>query len=171
MKKSMHLACTIAIALAAAACSSGGGTAKAHLDGRSGSPVSGDATFTDKGGKVEVVIEASGLTPGNHGVHVHEKGDCSASDASSAGPHFAPGGGAHAGPTDAGRHGGDLGNLEAGADGKAKLTITSDKITVAAGEHSVVGRAIVIHADADDLKSQPAGNSGSRVACGVIAKE
>ncbi len=171
MKRSVQLACTIALAATAAACSRGGGAAKAHLDGRSGSQVSGDATFVDKAGKVEVTIEASGLTPGQHGVHIHEKGDCTASDASSAGPHFAPGGGAHGAPTDPSRHAGDLGNLTAGADGKGKLTVTSDKLTVAAGENSVVGRAIVIHADPDDLKSQPAGNSGSRVACGVIKEE
>ena len=154
-----------------AACSRAPRVATVTLEPRSGSQVTGTATFTEKDGKVEVVVNAKSLTPGKHGVHVHDKGDCSASDASSAGPHFAPGGGQHAGPTDANRHAGDLGNLEAGADGSAKLTITSDKLTVGDGERSVVGRALVIHGDPDDLATQPSGNSGGRVACGVIKTE
>jgi Cu-Zn family superoxide dismutase len=151
-----------------AACSRGGGVASVTLEPRSGTQVTGTATFTEKGGKVEIVVDAKSLTPGKHGIHIHEKGDCSASDASSAGAHFAPGGGDHAGPDAANRHAGDLGNIEAGADGHGTLTVTSDKLTVGAGDRSVVGRALVIHGDPDDLKTQPSGNSGGRVACGVI---
>jgi Cu-Zn family superoxide dismutase len=168
----MHRTILIAaLALCAAACSKGNRVATATLEPRSGSQVTGQGTFTEKGGKVEVVITAKSLTPGKHGVHVHEKGDCSASDASSAGPHFAPGGGQHAGPTDPKRHAGDLGNLEAGADGSATLTITTDALTVGSGDHSVVDRALIIHGDPDDLTTQPSGNSGGRVACGVIKVE
>jgi superoxide dismutase, Cu-Zn family len=168
----MHRTILIAaLALCAAACSKGNRVATATLDPRSGSQVTGKGTFTEKDGKVEVVITAKSLTAGKHGVHVHEKGDCSASDASSAGPHFAPGGGQHAGPTDPKRHAGDLGNLEAGADGSATLTITTDALTVGSGDHSVVDRALIIHGDPDDLTTQPSGNSGGRVACGVIKVE
>ena len=162
----------MAVALVAvAACSRSPQVATVTLEPRSGSQVTGTATFTEKDGKVEVVVSAKSLTPGKHGIHIHEKGDCSASDASSAGGHFAPGGGQHAGPTDANRHGGDLGNLEAGADGSAKLTITTDKLAVGSGDRSIVGRALVIHGDPDDLATQPSGNSGGRVACGVIKTE
>ena len=172
MKTSMHLAAgALVLAVCGAGCSGGGGEAVAHLEGRSGAAVNGEAKFVDRGGKVEITVDANGLPAGKHGIHVHEKGDCSASDASSAGAHFAPGGGAHAGPGDAGRHAGDLGNIEAGADGKGKLTITTDKLSVGSGENSVVGKSLVIHTDADDLKTQPSGNSGSRIGCGVINKE
>jgi len=165
----MHRTILIAaLALCAAACSRGSRVATATLEPRSGSQVTGTATFTESDGKVIVVVNAKSLTPGKHGVHVHEKGDCSASDASSAGGHFAPGGGQHAGPTDPKRHAGDLGNLEAGGDGAATLTIATDMLTVGAGDHSVVGRSLVIHGDPDDLTTQPSGNSGGRVACGVI---
>jgi Cu-Zn family superoxide dismutase len=157
-----------ALALSIAACSSGHKTAVATLQPKSGTQVTGTATFTQKDGGVEVVVNAKGLPPGKHGIHVHEKGDCSAADASSAGGHFAPAGGQHAGPTAPNRHAGDLGNIEAGADGSATLTITTDKLSVGSGDANVIGRALVIHGDADDLTTQPSGNSGGRIACGVI---
>jgi Cu-Zn family superoxide dismutase len=159
-----------ALALTVAACSKGGGTAKATLQPKSGTQVTGDATFTQDGDKVVVVINARSLTPGKHGVHVHEKGDCSAADASSAGAHFAPGGGEHAGLDSSNRHAGDLGNLEASADGSALLTVTTDALRVGSGDRDVIGKSIVIHGDPDDLKTQPSGNSGGRIACGVIEK-
>ena len=158
----------IALALSIAACSRGNTVATATLQPKSGTQVTGDATFTQKGDKVEIVVNAKSLPPGAHGIHVHEKGDCSAADASSAGAHFAPGGGQHAGPTDPGRHGGDLGNIDADASGAGKLTITTDKLSVGSGEKDVIGKALVIHGDPDDLKTQPSGNSGGRIACGVI---
>jgi Cu-Zn family superoxide dismutase len=158
----------IALAVTAIACSKGGGTAKATLEPKSGTQVTGDASFTQEGDKVVVVINAKSLPPGKHGVHVHEKGDCSASDASSAGAHFAPGGGVHAGLDEPKRHAGDLGNLEASADGSALMTVTTDALTVGSGDRNVVGKSIIIHGDPDDLKTQPSGNSGGRIACGVI---
>jgi Cu-Zn family superoxide dismutase len=169
----MHRTIAImALALSAAACSKGG-TATATLAGKSGAAVIGNATFTEKDGKVEVALTAKGLPPGKHGVHVHEKGDCSASDASSAGNHFGPGGGIHAAPNDPKGHAGDLGNLEAGADGTGTLTLTTTRLTVAPGERSVVGRAIVIHSEPDDFTTQPSGTAGAggRIACGVIEKQ
>lgn len=158
----------MALALSIAACSKGNTTAVATLQPKSGTQVTGTATFTQKGDKVEIVVNAKSLPPGAHGIHIHEKGDCSAADASTAGGHFSPGGGQHAGPTDAGRHAGDLGNIDAGADGAGKLTITEDKLSVGSGPGDVIGKALVIHGDPDDLKTQPSGNSGGRIACGVI---
>jgi Cu-Zn family superoxide dismutase len=159
------------LALSIAACSRGNEVGVATLQPKSGTQVTGTATFTQKGDQVEIVVTAKSLPPGKHGIHVHEKGDCSASDASSAGGHFAPGGGQHAGPTDANRHAGDLGNLEVGADGVGTLTITTDKLHVGSGERDVIGKALVIHGDPDDLATQPSGNSGGRIACGVIEKK
>lgn len=159
------------LALSISACSKGDQVAVATLQPKSGTQVTGTVTFTQKGDKVEVVANVKSLSPGKHGIHVHEKGDCTASDASSAGGHFAPGGGQHAGPTDPHRHAGDLGNLEAGADGNATFTITTDALKVGSGDRDVLGKAIVIHGDADDLTTQPSGNSGGRVACGVIEKK
>jgi Cu-Zn family superoxide dismutase len=156
--------------LSAAACSKGSQVAVATLQPKSGTQVTGTVTFTQKGDKVEVVANVKSLSPGKHGIHVHEKGDCSASDASSAGGHFAPGGGQHAGPTDSKRHAGDLGNIEADANGNATLTITTDALRVGSGDRDVIGKSIVIHGDPDDLTTQPSGNSGGRIGCGVIEK-
>lgn len=143
-------------------------TATATLESRSGSTATGTATFVDVGGTVEATIEVAGATPGKHGLHLHETGDCSAPDATSAGAHWNPDQAAHGGPDAPPHHAGDLGNIEVGADGKGKLTIKLPGLTLAAGDRSVIGRAVVLHASEDDLKSQPAGNAGARIACGVI---
>ena len=105
------------------------------------------------GTKVEVWVENA--TPGTHGIHLHEKGDCSAPDASSAGAHFNPAGNPHAGPSDPKHHNGDWGNITVGADGKGHLEETTDMLTVKPGPNSVVGKAVVFHEKADDLKTQP----------------
>jgi Cu-Zn family superoxide dismutase len=144
-------------------------TAKATIEARSDSTVAGTATFSElsKGGvRVQVHIEKA--PPGQHGLHIHEKGDCSDPKAASAGGHFNPGGMEHAGPMDAKHHAGDLGNIEIKADGTGDLDITSDMLTVKAGPNSVVGRSVVFHEKADDLKTQPTGNAGGRLGCGVI---
>lgn len=140
----------------------------ADLTGRADSPLSGTVSFTQVGDVVQVVAHIEGATPGSHGFHIHEIGDCSAEDFTSAGGHFNPTGAPHGGPNDAERHAGDLGNIEIGEDGVGELELTSDMITVAPGESSVVGRGVILHADPDDLESQPTGNAGARVACGVI---
>lgn len=108
-----------------------------------------------------------GLPAGEHGFHVHEFGDCSAPDASSAGDHFNPEGHPHGGPDEASRHVGDLGNLEASEGSPVTLDMRDDRIALS-GAHSIIGRALVVHADADDLESQPSGEAGARMACGVI---
>jgi Cu-Zn family superoxide dismutase len=133
-----------------------------------GNKVSGTVTFTEVADGVQVRAEINGLTPGTHGFHVHEFGDCSAPDANSAGAHFNPTNKPHAGPDAAERHVGDMGNVEADASGKAKLEYVDHDMSLRNDQKSVIGRSVVVHVKADDLKSQPTGDSGGRVACGVI---
>ena len=140
--------------------------AVAKLDSKSGSKVTGTVTFAKMADEVQVVADVQGLTPGKHGFHIHEKGDCSAPDASSAGGHFNPMHQHHGGPTSAEHHVGDLGNIEADASGKAHLD-WKGKMNLT-GTDSVVGKSVVVHDKEDDLKTDPAGNAGPRVACGVI---
>jgi Cu-Zn family superoxide dismutase len=143
--------------------------AKATIESRSGSKVTGKAVFTElPSGAVKVEVWIENATLGTHGLHLHEKGDCSAPDAASAGPHFNAAGNPHAGPAEKGRHNGDLGNIEVGADGKGHLEITSDMLTVKPGPNSVVGKSVVFHEKADDLKTQPSGAAGGRFGCGVV---
>ena len=155
-----------------AGCASSGDKAPqamARIISASGTKVQGNALFTQLpagGVKTEVWIENA--TPGTHGLHIHEKGDCSAPDATSAGGHFNAAGHPHAAPADQARHNGELGNIEVGADGKGHLEITSDLLTVSPGPDSVVGRSVIFHEKADDLKTQPTGNAGARYGCGVI---
>jgi len=132
-----------------------------------GNKASGKVTFTKMPDGVKVVADIDGLTPGKHGFHIHEKGDCSAADASSAGGHFNPTHMPHGGPDSPKRHVGDLGNIEADAAGHAHFERV-DNVIQLDGPNSVIGRAVIVHADADDFVSQPAGNAGARVGCGVI---
>lgn len=143
--------------------------AVAVLEPRSGSTVAGTVRFYEEAGAVRVVADLTGLSAGTHGFHLHEMGDCSAADASSAKGHWNPGGAAHGAPDAPAHHAGDLGNLEADASGNAH----AEKTTAAFGvsrEPSALGRAVIVHEKADDLTSQPAGNAGARVACGVVQK-
>jgi superoxide dismutase, Cu-Zn family len=144
--------------------------AVAVLHPTAGNKVGGTVTFTEVADGVQVRAEITGLTPGNHGFHVHEFGDCSAADASSAGAHFNPTNKPHAAPDAAERHVGDMGNVQADVLGKAKLEYVDHQISLTNDERSVIGRSVVVHAKADDLKSQPAGDSGARVSCGVIGR-
>lgn len=143
-------------------------TATATIESRSGSAVVGTASFEQVGNKVKVLVEVSGATAGQHGVHIHEKGDCSDPAAKSAGDHFNPHKGEHGGPDKAAHHAGDFGNLTVGEDGKGRLELEVDSISVSQGDGAVLGRAIVVHEKPDDLTTQPSGNSGVRQGCGVI---
>ncbi len=159
------------LALAAAGCASTPATppkAEAQLKPTLGSSVAGTVTFTEEGKQVRVRAAVIGLSPGLHGFHIHDKGDCSAPDATSAGAHFNPSNSPHGGPESSEHHGGDLGNLTADAEGKATLDVLVSDLTVKPGATSVVGRGLIVHSDPDDLKTQPTGNSGKRVACAVI---
>jgi Cu-Zn family superoxide dismutase len=144
----------------------------ATLESRSSSTTTGTATFTQDGDQVTLRLEVSGATPGKHGAHIHEKGDCSAADASSAGGHWNPTSKPHGTP-DADHHMGDLGNIDIGEDGKGVLTLSRKEWKIGDGSaNDVVGKAVIIHANQDDLATEPTGNSGGRVACGAItAKE
>jgi Cu-Zn family superoxide dismutase len=130
----------------------------------------GTVTFTQlEGDKVKVVVDLQGVPPGPHGFHIHEKADLSAPDLSSAGAHFNPGGHKHGGPESAERHAGDLGNVDADVSGNIKKELTVAGLSVGTGAaDDVVGRSVILHAKADDLKSDPSGNSGGRIAGGAI---
>src|SRR6266581_3960926 len=135
-----------------------------------GNKVSGTVTFTEVADGVQVHAEITGLTPGKHGFHVHEFGDCTTADASSAGAHFNPTKQPHAAPDATARHVGDMGNIEADTSGAAKLDYLDHNMSLSNDDRSIIGRSVVVHAKADDLKSQPAGDSGARVACGVVGR-
>ncbi len=132
-----------------------------------GSEVTGVVTFTKTNGGIKIVADVEGLTPGKHGFHIHQYGDCSGADGKTAGGHFNPEGVNHGAPDAEVRHVGDLGNLIADENGKAHYERTDTYITFS-GPHSIIGRGIIIHASEDDLTSQPTGAAGSRLACGVI---
>jgi Cu-Zn family superoxide dismutase len=121
------------------------------------------------GDKIRIQAHVTGLTPGEHGFHVHDSGDCSAADASSAKGHFNPASKNHGHHHGHERHAGDLPNLVANAQGHAMYQQDVALLTLDNGTHGILGRSVVIHADPDDYASQPAGNSGKRVACGTIA--
>lgn len=148
--------------------------AVAVLHPTAGSQVQGVVTFTKVGEGVKVVADIEGLSPGEYGFHIHELGDCTASDGTSAGGHFNPAGTPHGAPTASAknRHVGDLGNITARNSGKAHLERV-DSLLAFNGAHNVIGRGVIVHAEKDDLTSQPTGAAGSRLACGVvgIAKE
>ncbi|WP_296754220.1 superoxide dismutase family protein [Thiobacillus sp.] len=144
----------------------------AVLVATSGSSVSGSLTFREpKNRVVHISGTVEGLTPGKHGFHIHVNGNCDSPDGMSAGGHYAPAGGRHGAPGSKDRHLGDLGNIEADASGRAVVDVTAYGISIALmGAASVDSRSIVIHAREDDF-SDPAGNSGARVACGVIESD
>lgn len=143
--------------------------AKAALEPKSGTYSTGEASFYKKEHGLEIVIAVKNVTAGKHGIHIHEKGDCSATDASSAGDHYNPAHLAHGALDPAKHHAGDLGNIEVDEQGNGKLDIIIDN----SKEHmfnwdDFIGKSIVLHEHADDLTTQPSGNSGKRIACGVI---
>lgn len=142
--------------------------AEAVLQPLAGGSVSGKVTFSEVGGGVDINALVSGAPAGALGFHLHDVGDCSAPDFTSAGGHFNPSGHPHAAPTAAAHHAGDFGNVEVGQDGNGTLSLSSTGLTVAAGANSVVGRAVILHERADDLNTQPTGNAGGRIACGVV---
>ena len=147
-----------------------GATATATL--QSNDPeVSGTITFTEEAGGVRVAAHVRGVPAGKHGLHTHEHGDCSAHDYTSAGGHFNPANTPHGCPPDANRHAGDFGNIEVGADGTGHLELTTDALTLGEGANSIVGKAIILHTGEDDCATQPTGNAGDRLACGVVAAD
>jgi Cu-Zn family superoxide dismutase len=137
------------------------------IEGRSGSKLTGTAEFMIHGGQMMITVNVKGAPPGSHAVHIHEKGDCSAPDASSAGAHFNPGGHQHGAPDAKEHHAGDLGNMEVKADGTGSLMIHSSQLALE-GANSILGKALIVHEKSDDFVTQPTGNAGGRIGCGVI---
>ena len=153
----------------AAAMSSAG--ASAQLAATQGHNVTGTLNVIPMGDGVHLTGSLQGLPPnGEFGFHIHEKGDCSAPDASSAGEHFNPTNAQHGDPKGTAHHGGDMLNAKSDASGAATIDTHVSGLTLGdGGPADVVGKAVVVHEKADDYKSQPSGNSGARVSCGVIA--
>jgi len=146
-------------------------SAIAVLSATQGSSVHGVATFVRAGGIATVNVNMTGFKPNSiHGMHIHESGDCTARDGSSAGGHFNPTSSDHGGPSGRPRHSGDLGNVTADAKGEIYATFEVGDIAFGSGADSIIGRGLIVHADRDDFKTQPAGNSGMRAACGMITR-
>jgi Cu-Zn family superoxide dismutase len=132
-----------------------------------GNKVSGTVRFSQVTGGIKVVADIRGLTPGKHGFHIHECGDCTFPDGTSAGGHFNPKAMSHGAPMDAMRHEGDMGNIVADESGNAHLEYVDNTLSFE-GEASIIGRSVIVHQNEDDMKTQPTGNAGPRLACGVI---
>lgn len=163
------LALALALPIATAAAEP---TARATLKDPQGK-VKGEATFSQDRGGVRVKVRVTGLAPGKHGIHVHAAGKCEAPDFKSAGPHFNPTSKKHGLESPEGAHAGDLPNITVGADGKGKATLVAAGATLGEGAGSLLGpegTALVVHADPDDGRTDPSGNSGGRIACGVIER-
>jgi superoxide dismutase, Cu-Zn family len=159
-----------ALAAALGFCASGAmaQTATATLQPTAGNSTAGTVTFTQKGSQVAVQARVTGLKPNaEHGFHLHEKGDCSSPDGNSAGGHFNPDGKPH-GPQDAPHHAGDMPALKADGSGAAEAKFMLSGVSVGSGAGDVVGKGLIVHAQPDDYKTQPTGNAGARLACGVL---
>jgi Cu-Zn family superoxide dismutase len=133
----------------------------------------GTAKLSGKGTGVKIALDVKGLTPGEHAVHIHQTAKCEGPKFTTAGAHFNPDMKHHGLENPEGPHAGDMKNFTVKPDGTARITVEDPRVNLGDGDHSVFaggGTALVIHAKADDLKSDPAGNAGDRIACGVITK-
>ncbi|REH01721.1 superoxide dismutase family protein [Flavobacterium aquicola] len=142
------------------------------FESKSSSNVTGTATFVEKNGKVTFTAKISGLKPGIHAIHIHEKSDCSAADGSSAGGHWNPTFKKHGKWGDVEHHRGDIGNFTADEKGNGTITLTTDEWSIGGDDPAkdILGKGLIVHQGADDFVSQPAGNAGARVACSAIIK-
>jgi Cu-Zn family superoxide dismutase len=169
MKKLALVSISLLVILSFASCRSAqpGPMAMAMLHPTSGSSAVGMVHFQQNAdGSVEVKVDMTGVPPGEHGFHIHDKGDCG-DNGNAAGGHFNPTSMIHGAPDAVSHHAGDFGNVSADASGAVHATFTTHSITVAPGTNSVIGHAVILHANRDDLTTQPTGNAGARIACGV----
>lgn len=175
MKKIIFSIAVIIVAIIGCKTKSGSADSKSLnlvFESKSNSNVKGTATFTEKNGKVTFVAKISGLQPGVHAIHIHEKSDCSAADGSSAGGHWNPTFKKHGKWGDAEHHKGDIGNFTADEKGNGTITFTTDEWAIGSEDPTkdILGKGLIVHQGADDFVSQPAGNAGARVACSAIIK-
>jgi superoxide dismutase, Cu-Zn family len=148
-----------------------GATAAVKLEPTRGNSAAGTVTFSQQGDVTMVRVKVEGLKPGQeHGFHIHDKGDCSSGDGMSAAGHFNPTGKPHGPQDSAEHHAGDLPALKADASGRADATFEIKGVAIGSGATDIVGRGVIVHAMPDDYRTQPAGNSGARIACGVITR-
>jgi Cu-Zn family superoxide dismutase len=147
-------------------------TIKVALNPKSGSNVSGEATFTEKSGSVTFTAKIAGLAPGVHAIHIHEKADCSDPKGASAGGHWNPTFKNHGKWGSAEYHKGDIGNFTADDKGNGNITLTTTEWCIGCGDPNkdIIGKGLIVHEKADDYVTQPTGNAGGRVACAGIIK-
>ena len=145
-------------------------TVSITLESKSGSNVKGTAVFKEKNGIVNLEAKLTGLKPGVHAIHIHEKADCSSADAASAGGHWNPTFKKHGKWTDAEHHKGDIGNFTANVDGEATVIFKTDEWCIGCGDATkdILGKGLIVHDKPDDFVTQPSGNAGARVACSAI---
>ncbi len=184
MRNKMKVLSILMVAVLMASCNMKGNNAKenqktedakevkkavAVLSSASGSSVNGEATFTKVENGVKMLVTVDAISPGPHAIHLHEKGDCSAPDATSAGGHWNPTGEMHGKPGEGDHHAGDIDNIIAKKDSTAQFEIVMENWTIGDGSKSdILGKSVIIHAGPDDFESQPSGAAGARIACGVI---
>lgn len=164
--KNLVLLTTAMLAMACASTPRPGATAT--LTPTSNSNANGTLTLRElSDGRVEATVNLTGVPPGVHGFHIHEKGDCG-DNGNAAGGHYNPTNTPHGAPNAAAHHAGDFGNVTADASGKVSETKILEGITVTEGPSTAVGHAVILHANPDDLTTQPSGNAGPRIACGIV---
>ncbi|HYC62317.1 MAG TPA: superoxide dismutase family protein [Thermoanaerobaculia bacterium] len=167
MKKLVLFSVTMLL-LASCASMATGPSASATLNPTSGSTATGTVRLAQLGdGSVRVNVDLNGVPPGVHGFHIHDKGDCG-DNGNAAGGHYNPTGTSHGAPSADPHHAGDFGNVTADDNGRVRMEFTTRSVTVEAGPTTAVGHAIILHANPDDLVTQPTGNAGGRIACGVV---